>query len=177
MLNQPSPDAEKSDGLVSVGKSDAPEGMFSGLIAKARSGGGIDPEVGNTKTRGGARIVRNAEVETFSTVVIAVLSLGITALSLPPEIKPNDTEINSFSVPLTRILIRHLPISGRMSADVIDIIALITVGTGWYARVMPFIGTAKTEKKISIEKKNGSKPDEPIDPLKEIAAGLKGEQQ
>ena len=78
-----------------------------------------------------------ANQEEFNSLVIAVLTLGVSFANMRPEIKPNESELGVFSNHLTGILIRHLPIEKGLSADALDVIGIFAVISGYYARVSP----------------------------------------
>lgn len=78
-----------------------------------------------------------ANQEEFNSLVIAVLTLGVSFANMRPEIKPNESELGVFSNHLTGILIRHLPIAKGLSADALDVIGIFAVISGYYARVSP----------------------------------------
>lgn len=89
------------------------------------------------ETRG--RKKKGAVQDEFSTLVIALLTLAVSFANIPEQVKPNQSELSIFSNHLTGIMIRHLPISNKFSADSLDIIGLVAVCSGWYARVAPEI--------------------------------------
>ena len=62
------------------------------------------------------------------------VTLALTAWSVPDDLKPNDEEVNAFTVPLTNILLRHIPITGKMSQDTLDLIAILGAGGLYYRR-------------------------------------------
>lgn len=84
------------------------------------------------------RKTKGASSKEFNTLIVAFLTLGVS-LSFPPQIAPEHDEIKLFSDHLSGILLRHLPISGKFSADALDLIGLLAVSTAYYARVAPAI--------------------------------------
>jgi len=93
------------------------------------------------ETRG--RKKKTAINDEFSTLVIAVLTLILSFSNMPDPLKPNQSELSMFSNHLTGILLRHLPISGKLSADSLDIIGIVAVCSGYYARIAPEIKNLK----------------------------------
>lgn len=117
-------------------------GLLSKLRRAAEKSGLFDEEEpGRIETRG--RKKKTAAQDEFNTLTIAILSLALSLTPMPETVKPNDLELSQFSHHLTGLLIRHLPISGKFSADALDIIGLIAVLSGWYARVSPEIKSLK----------------------------------
>lgn len=120
---------------------------FMAKVRRAAEKSGLfaddDGEPERTETRG--RKKKTAAQDEFNTLTIALLSLVIAAVNVPENIKPNDNELNQFSHHLTGLLVRHLPISGKFSADALDIIGLLAVGSGYYARVAPMLKTKSKE--------------------------------
>lgn len=126
-----------------------------------------DPAQSSAK-RGRGRPSKQGQKEEFSTIVLSVLSLVVSALTIPEEIKPNKNELSIFSDHLTGLLVRHLPISNKMSEDTLDIIGLFVVTAGWYARVAPQLKQTKPDQPPEVVtgaaavRGNGSKPAGPI---------------
>jgi hypothetical protein len=83
----------------------------------------------NKKTR-----IGSASDEDFSTIVITLLTLALSAWQPPADIKPNEDELQAFSVPVTRMLLRHIPIAKKMSADMVDIVGMIGAISAYYVR-------------------------------------------
>lgn len=98
-----------------------------------------DDESPRIETRG--RKAKTAAADEFSVLVVSVLVLILSFSNIPDEIKPNEDELSIFSKHLSGILIRHLPISSKFSQDSLDIIGLVAVTSGYYARVAPVIKT------------------------------------
>jgi hypothetical protein len=96
-----------------------------------------DDESPRIETRG--RKAKTAAADEFSVLVVSVLVLILSFSNIPDEIKPNEDELSIFSKHLSGILIRHLPISSKFSQDSLDIIGLVAVTSGYYARVAPVI--------------------------------------
>ncbi len=85
--------------------------------------------------------------EDFSTLVTSVFVLVVAAWNAPETVKPNNDEVNGLSFRVTRIILRHVDLSGRITADVLDLIGIIAIGASYYSRVAP-----------DIKRLNGSKP-------------------
>lgn len=86
----------------------------------------------NLKARKAA--VTSANQEEISTIVITLLTLIISGLNIPSNIKPNEEEVNGFSVPVTRLLLRHIPVVSKLSADALDIIGILGTISAYYIR-------------------------------------------
>ena len=118
------------------------------------------------ETRG--RKKKGAVQDEFSTLVIALLTLAVSFVNIPEQVKPNQSELSIFSNHLTGIMIRHLPISNKFSADSLDIIGLVAVCSGWYARVAPEIRALQPPKTNKPNNPPDNKPgpghDEPKPP-------------
>lgn len=91
--------------------------------------------------------------EEFNTLVIAFVTLA-TSLTLSEKIRPVENEITIFSNHLSGILARHLNISGKLSADALDIIGLVTVSSLYYARISPELKNRKVNKEIPTQVNN-----------------------
>lgn len=74
------------------------------------------------------------DVEQFATVIAAGLTLIVGALRIPGDLKPNEDETGGLAVPITNLMLRHLPISGKLTADAMDAIAIVAVVSSYYAR-------------------------------------------
>ena len=144
--NQPQPLNEKSESnsdplndLLNVEveshNSTPPEeekGFGATLRRAAESSGLFDDSPAPSKAK-----KAKANQEEFNSLVIAVLTLGVSFANMRPEIKPNESELGVFSNHLTGILIRHLPIAKGLSADALDVIGIFAVISGYYARISP----------------------------------------
>lgn len=108
------------------------KGFGATLRRAAESSGLFDDSPAPSKAK-----KAKANQEEFNSLVIAVLTLGVSFANMRPEIKPNESELGVFSNHLTGILIRHLPIAKGLSADALDIIGIFAVLSGYYARVSP----------------------------------------
>jgi len=93
------------------------------------------------KTRGGV------SAEDFSTIIITLLTLALSAWSAPNDLKPNEDEINAFSVPATRMLLRHVPIAAKMSQDALDALGMIAALSAYSVRTRPAWSKYNEERK------------------------------
>lgn len=175
--NQPQPLNEKSESnsdplndLLNVEveshNSTPPEeekGFGATLRRAAESSGLFDDSPAPSKAK-----KAKANQEEFNSLVIAVLTLGVSFANMRPEIKPNESELGVFSNHLTGILIRHLPIAKGLSADALDVIGIFAVISGYYARVSPEI-----KRKDSTPKINKIYPEPipagPADPISDLS--------
>lgn len=114
-----------------------------------------DDESPRIETRG--RKAKTAAADEVSVLVVSVLVLILSFSNIPDEIKPNEDELSIFSKHLSGILIRHLPISSKFSQDTLDIIGLVAVTSGYYARVAPVIKTYQKQ----IPQPNKTNPQQP----------------
>lgn len=108
------------------------KGFGATLRRAAESSGLFDDSPAPSKAK-----KAKANQDEFNSLVIAVLTLGVSFANMRPEIKPNESELGVFSNHLTGILIRHLPIAKGLSADALDVIGIFAVISGYYARVSP----------------------------------------
>ncbi len=86
----------------------------------------------------------------LASLSVALITLILSLSNIPHDVKPNDSEVTIFSKHLTGIMIRHLPIAGKFSADGMDIIGMIAVLSSWYARVQPVIEQRKSIQQESV---------------------------
>lgn len=131
-VNPPDPAEEVVPGMAQEA---APLDFFGNLIARVESKPGAEQE--EEKPRG--RSSHHSTKEDFSTLISSVLALSLAALNIPSEIKPSSTEIDSFAYYSSRIIIRHLPAAGKLNADMLDIIGLLSTAAGYYMRVAPLL--------------------------------------
>jgi hypothetical protein len=112
--------------------------------AATRSGLFVDEDE-RVETRG--RKKKTAASDEFATLIISVLVLILSFSNVPEEVKPNDAELRVLANHLSGLMLRHLPISSKFSQDSLDIIGIIAVVSGWYARVSPAIKELQSQKK------------------------------
>jgi hypothetical protein len=139
------PASEKS---VYVEKQEVKESAFSAILSKAAS------HSSEEKSKRGPYVKQadREKVSEFATLISTGLTLIIAAINLPPDIAPNSEEVNAFSVPLTKLLLRHLPISGKLSDDMLDIIGMIGIISGYYMRIAPILKSTSGNPKKEIKK-------------------------
>lgn len=77
---------------------------------------------------------KTAQADDFQTIIATLLTLVVSAWSAPEGLKPNEDEVNAFSVPATRMLLRHVPIASKLSQDALDIIGMVGAISSYYAR-------------------------------------------
>lgn len=131
-------------------------------------------ETERVETRG--RKKKTAAADEFGTLIVSLLVLILSFSKMPEEIKPNDAELKVFASHLSGLLTRHLPISSKFSQDSLDIIGLIAVTSGWYARVSPVIKSIQAqpqpEKRIESPRpveQNQPRQNPVIDPLEKLS--------
>lgn len=113
-----------------------------------------DDEPKEKKSKSAPGYIRPQQREELSTLVSSVFVMIIAASNVPDEIAPDNDEINGISEHLIKILARHVDLSKRLTGDVLDIIGIIAISSGWYARVAPIIAEMRKEKEL---KKMGAK--------------------
>ena len=89
--------------------------------------------------------------EDFSTIVVTLLTLALSAWNVPADLKPNGDEVNALSVPATRMLLRHVPITAKLSADALDVIGMIGAMSAYYARTNPAWRKYNEERRVKAE--------------------------
>lgn len=97
-------------------------------------GGAAKPLSRNQRYKQNKKAKEAAKGEDFSTIIITIMTLALSAWSVPDELKPNEDELQAFSVPATRMLLRHVPITSKLSADALDAIGMIGAMSAYYAR-------------------------------------------
>lgn len=119
--------------------------------------------------------------EDFSTLVTSLLVVVVTAWNAPEQIKPNNDELGGLSFRITRITLRHIDLSGKVTADVLDLIGIIAIGASYYSRVAPQLKQLQQPREAQIDRQafyrdNGNVPgsDEPwVTPIQQADPGLK----
>jgi hypothetical protein len=140
-----------------------PAGGFGGLLARATQALKDDdsPKLSQSK-----KVTPKAR-EDFSVLVVSVVTLLVTFAKVDERVKPNGDEINIFSEHISGIMLRHLPISNKMSADALDIIGLMAVTATWYSRVHADLNPGPVADRAQPQqtpvKANGHKPQTPIE--------------
>lgn len=120
-----------------------------------------------------------AEVE-FAALVSSLFVVIVVVWRAPEEIKPNEDESNGISNRVSKIILRHVDISGRMTADMLDLIGILAIGASWYARVAPAIRQYNANGKpqtipqaVTTQSENGERSDEWVTPIQQADPGLK----
>ncbi len=154
--------------IESHGPADQPTTWQEKLKRASERVGLFDEEDSTERIETRGRKKKGAVQDEFSTLVIALLTLAASFANIPEQVKPNQSELTIFSNHLTGIMIRHLPISNKFSADSLDIIGLVAVCSGWYARVAPEIRALQPPKpnnpKTPPDNKPGPGRDDPKPP-------------
>ena len=140
------------------------KGFGATLRRAAESSGLFDDSPAPSKAK-----KSKANQDEFNSLVIAVLTLGVSFANMRPEIKPNESELGVFSSHLTGILIRHLPISKGLSADALDIIGIFAVVSGYYARVSPEIRRPARKVEAAPDLYPGPIPAAAADPISDLS--------
>lgn len=105
------------------------------LTSASRLIGGVTkPLSKNQRYKLNKKAKEAAKGEDFSTIIVTIMTLALSAWNVPDDLKPNDDELQAFSVPATRMLLRHVPITAKLSADALDVIGMIGAMSGYYAR-------------------------------------------
>jgi hypothetical protein len=112
--------------------------------AASRSGLFADEDDPRIETRG--RKKKTAATDEFSTLIVSVSVLILSFSNMPEQIKPNDAELRVLANHLSGLMLRHLPISSKFSADSLDIIGILAVLSGYYARVSPALKELRENK-------------------------------
>lgn len=140
------------------------KGFGATLRRAAESSGLFDDSPAPSKAK-----KSKANQDEFNSLVIAVLTLGVSFANMRPEIKPNESELGVFSNHLTGILIRHLPISKGLSADALDIIGIFAVISGYYARVSPELRRPARKVEAAPDLYPGPIPAAAADPISDLS--------
>jgi hypothetical protein len=77
------------------------------------------------------------EMEEVTTMISSLFVLVVAGWRIPPALKPNEDETNAVSGAATRILLRHVDLTGKMTKDAVDVIGIIAVSAAWYTRTAP----------------------------------------
>ncbi len=132
----------------------------SSLVARAKNKmkemmNDEDEQPQEKKSKSAPGYIRPQQREELATLVSSVFVMAIAASNVPDEIAPDSDEINGISEHLIKILARHVDLSKRLTGDVLDIIGIIAITSGWYARVAPALSDMRAEGK---RKKDAMKP-------------------
>lgn len=102
------------------------------------------------KSRSAPGYIRPQQREELATMASSLIVLLIAASNVPDEIAPDTDEINGVSEHLIKILARHVDLSKRLTGDVLDIIGIIAIASGWYARVAPALSEMRKSQKKAV---------------------------
>lgn len=75
--------------------------------------------------------------EDFPTILTSVLALVFSALAVPEDVRPNQSELGAVSYHATRIMLRHIDVTNKLNADALDIIGILSTSAAWYMRISP----------------------------------------
>lgn len=158
-----------------IGNTPEPDSAWEKIKSAAtRSGLFTDDEETRIETRG--RKKKTAANDEFATLIISVLVLILSFSNIPETVKPNDSELRVLANHLSGLMLRHLPISSKFSQDSLDIIGILAVVSGWYARVAPALkqiqeeGKAKSQpERISAPAQVVKTPPAPADPIADLS--------
>lgn len=100
----------------------------------------------------------------IQTLIVSMLVVLVASWNVPKKLKPEDEEIQSIGTALTNILARHINITGRLTLDTIDLIAIIATVSTYYMRTAPlwkdYIQTERASEREGKEDERESKEDE-----------------
>lgn len=117
----------------------ARENLASGLTEKPRATG--------------KRYVSKRDRETqenLSSLVVSLFTMLVAAFNFPEDVKPNDADISGFSIPATRIILRHVNIAKGLTEDVIDAIAMIAALSAYWMRTSAAWAVHSTERAARV---------------------------
>jgi len=112
----------------------------------------------------------SANAEDFSTIIVTLMTLAIAAFNVPDDIQPDNDEMQAFSIPATRLLLRHFPLANKLSADMLDVIGMISALSAYSMRTRS-AWALRTPKKTEPATIPPFVPDDPflypVTPIKE----------
>jgi len=127
--NLPEPETEPGAESIEIESHGEPSaGGFGGLLQRASNA------LKNDDLPKAKRISAKSR-DDFSVLVVSVVTLLVTFAKVEESVKPNGEEIDLFSNHLSGILLRHLPINNKLSADALDLIGIMAATATWYSRV------------------------------------------
>lgn len=141
-LEPTSPEPEKPEGEDSVSveiESQKSNNPLSGLLARAQTK--LESDSAEVETPQKRKYIRRNESDEkeFAGFVSILVGLIVSFAQLPDPAKPEQGEIDSLSLYLTKILLRHFPVASKIGPDGMDVIGIIGVVAGWYARAKPYL--------------------------------------
>lgn len=110
-----------------------------------------------------------AKVEDLQTTVVLILTLALSALTIPEDLKLNEDEKQAFAVPATRLLLRHVPLASKLSADAIDIIGMIGALSAYGTRTR---AGWQTYREAKAAQATSPRPDDPFRFRGDVPEGL-----
>lgn len=164
-INPPLPgsDLPQAETIELESQGERSQGGFGGLLNRATQALRNDdsPRLSQSK-----KVTPRAR-EDFSILVVSVITLLVAVAKVDDRVKPNESEINLFSDHLSGIMLRHLPINNKLSADALDIIGMMAVTATWYSRIPHNLtdanATQPTQQPTQPAKANGHIPQTPIE--------------
>jgi hypothetical protein len=168
--NPEKPEEEKSSYSVEIKQSDKEGGalrdLFTRAAARMESG---EEEEEEKQPKGGRSKKLGDPRKDLANLLTSGLTLLVASLSIPDELKPNEDEIGGVSFYTMKILLRHFPVSKMLSADMLDVVGLVSIFAGYFARIQPLLpkkpppGPGNNPgPNRPPEKSNGHKPAEKI---------------
>lgn len=108
---------------------------FGGLLDRARDN--LASGISEKPRATGKKYITKKDKETqenLATLAVSLFTMLIAAFNFPEDVKPNEADISGFSIPATRIILRHVNIAKGLTEDVIDAIAMIAAFSGYWMR-------------------------------------------
>jgi hypothetical protein len=136
---------------------------FSSLLKRATNN--LKTTLTETDSPSRKKNVAKTTRDDFSILVVSVITLLVSFWKIEEQAKPDSTEINMLSHHLSGIMLRHLPINNKLSADALDVIGIFAVMANWQARVrvlQPQDETQQAGPTQAVTKRNGHKAQTPI---------------
>ena len=99
---------------------------------------------------------RQEQESNIATLITSLLVMLLAGWKVPDELKPSEDEVTAVSGFGVSILLRHVDISGRLTAGAIDVIGIVAVTAGYISRTSKLWG----EYKITQEANRALKSDE-----------------
>jgi hypothetical protein len=80
---------------------------------------------------------QQSELQDAARILLTPLLIFVVVQSLGEVCAPTKDEADAFVDPAARMFARHVPVPEHLSADIIDILAMLAAGVVWYSRVHP----------------------------------------
>ncbi len=113
---------------------DKARGIMSNGISGAQEKFGTDGKQKRARKPWVSKEKRDEQSGRIATLVTSIFIMLVAGWQVPDELKPSEEEINAVSGFSTSILLRHVDISGRLTADVIDVIGIIGITAAYVTR-------------------------------------------